>query len=631
METVQDRPRVFHIDDDEDFLELFAITFGNWLEIHSFNDGRKAILQMDASLPDVIVTDYEMPDYNGIDLLNDIRRYDEFIPVIFYTGQGNEEIAREAFISGASDYFTKDLFGFVHREKFVNVVRRACRTRQAEIERRNSEAKYQRVFENIRDVYYETDLDGKLLEISPSIEEVSKFKREELIGRSVIDLYADKTFWFNGVADLLQHGEFRDYEIPLKDKDGRLKWCSINVKLILDKDGTPCKVIGSLHDITERKESARELEKIKALLLAAIENSPAGIIIADAPQGNIRIANRAAMAIRGKSHEIITKSDNHKEAGEDWWIPGHVDGDESGHRDIPLTRALLNREVIRNQKAVIRGTNGDLREILVSAAPVYDSDGTVIAGVEVLTDVTDQREVEESLRDSESLYKSTINALSDGIHMIDRNHRILMVNDTLRFWCRDLGLDDQLEGRDLFDVCFFLGERVREEYDKVFNSGRIMVTREKQSIKGCKIFTETTKIPIFDGKIVNKIVTVIRDITKTRLAQESMRAARDRLRTVLRTIPYLTLVLKEDGIIEDLYPGKSVFFNLPENSSIGASLFSFLPREYHDVFKNAIQAATTRKAVEICIDNNQNRFTIQMLTCNPRGNRKIICLIRDVQ
>jgi PAS domain-containing protein len=64
-----------------------------------------------------------------------------------------------------------------------------------EVEERlsRSEERYRRIFENIQDIYYEVGIDGTMLEISPSSERYSTFRREEPIGRSLNAFYADKT------------------------------------------------------------------------------------------------------------------------------------------------------------------------------------------------------------------------------------------------------------------------------------------------------------------------------------------------------------------------------------------------------------------------------------------------------
>ncbi|MEJ2655681.1 MAG: PAS domain S-box protein [Desulfobacterales bacterium] len=137
---------------------------------------------------------------------------------------------------------------------------------------RQSEEKYRMIFENIQDVYYEVTLDGIILEISPSIKEVSEYDREDLIGTSVYNLYADPEKRDEFVRKLLKKGKATDFEIVLKDKNGLQKYCSICAKLSNNENGVPEKIIGSLRDATQRKHmenALRESETQKTALLDA--------------------------------------------------------------------------------------------------------------------------------------------------------------------------------------------------------------------------------------------------------------------------------------------------------------------------------------------------------------------------
>ena len=116
---------------------------------------------------------------------------------------------------------------------------------------RESEEKYRGIFENVQDVYYETSVDGTILEVSPSIRTLSKGKYSELRDRQVI------------LNELLTKGMVTDFEVPFKNKDGSAVPCSISAKLILDSHGQPKKIIGSMHDITDRKNVTEALKLAK--------------------------------------------------------------------------------------------------------------------------------------------------------------------------------------------------------------------------------------------------------------------------------------------------------------------------------------------------------------------------------
>ncbi|MFZ0132242.1 MAG: PAS domain S-box protein [Desulfobacterales bacterium] len=125
---------------------------------------------------------------------------------------------------------------------------------------RSSHEKYREIFENIQDVYYETDLSGTLLEISPSIEKIEGYRRKDLIGRNVAHFYSDSTAREQFVEVLLRDKRVTDYEIVLKNDTGKPFDVSLNSILKTDDQGQPLKIIGSMRDITARKKTETELE-----------------------------------------------------------------------------------------------------------------------------------------------------------------------------------------------------------------------------------------------------------------------------------------------------------------------------------------------------------------------------------
>ena len=123
------------------------------------------------------------------------------------------------------------------------------------------EKKLQLIFDNVQIPYYEASLDGTILDVSPSIQKISLYKREDLIGMSMLDFYSDPSEREQLVATLIGEGEIIDHEIKAKDKDGSLKILSLCAKLIHDDAGNPDKIIGSIQDITRRKKIEQELQE----------------------------------------------------------------------------------------------------------------------------------------------------------------------------------------------------------------------------------------------------------------------------------------------------------------------------------------------------------------------------------
>lgn len=130
--STEEKLKILHLDDDAVFLDFFKISYRKWLNIISVNNGEDALSKILKEKFDAIVTDFEMPEMDGMQFLRAVKKALPFMPVIFYTNQGNEQMAREIFLAGASDYFTKDFFEFAHKEKLINSLKNAHEKRMME-------------------------------------------------------------------------------------------------------------------------------------------------------------------------------------------------------------------------------------------------------------------------------------------------------------------------------------------------------------------------------------------------------------------------------------------------------------------------------------------------------------------
>ncbi len=125
----------------------------------------------------------------------------------------------------------------------------------------------------------------------------------------------------------------------------------------------------------------------------------------------------------------------------------------------------------------------------------------------------------------------TLDAMGDAIHVIDRDQRLVLINAAFRRWCQDLGLEmDEPIGRTVRELFPFVPAEMEEEYRRVFASGTVLVTHESSNVRGKMVFTETRKIPVIDGGRVIRVVTVIRDFTRSVQDEEERRRLEEQLR-----------------------------------------------------------------------------------------------------
>ena len=125
---------------------------------------------------------------------------------------------------------------------------------------RESEEKYKSIFRNIQDVYYELLPQGRIIEISPSVQKVFGYNRDALLKDSMAVMFDNPGEFVRMLETASREHRLDDYGAVLVCPDGNRLNCSINAVMIRDNRGTPSKIVGSIHNITERVKAQRALK-----------------------------------------------------------------------------------------------------------------------------------------------------------------------------------------------------------------------------------------------------------------------------------------------------------------------------------------------------------------------------------
>ncbi len=155
-----------------------------------------------------------------------------------------------------------------------------------------------------------------------------------------------------------------------------------------------------------------------------------------------------------------------------------------------------------------------------SAASVESDGKYLLFGLD--RDVTERQQARRALLESEEQHRSTIEAMGDSMCVIDREFRIVLGNPAFVELCRAAGWTQEAVGHDLFEVMSFLPSEVREQYERTFAEGRVLITEPTHTIAGREMTVEVRKIPIFESGNVARILTVVRDVTARKLAEAAL-------------------------------------------------------------------------------------------------------------
>jgi len=125
-----------------------------------------------------------------------------------------------------------------------------------------------------------------------------------------------------------------------------------------------------------------------------------------------------------------------------------------------------------------------------------------------------------------------LNNVNLAIHVVDKDMKILAVNDELIKLSRGKLKKEVMVGRSVFDIFPFLKEKnIDKEYEYVKNTGEIFQSQEKTEYYGDTIYTSTSKIPVRDetGSVV-RIITVMKDVTEQKRLEEELKDSYEELR-----------------------------------------------------------------------------------------------------
>jgi PAS domain S-box-containing protein len=147
-----------------------------------------------------------------------------------------------------------------------------------------------------------------------------------------------------------------------------------------------------------------DLEAQRNRMEAILQNMPQGILVAEAPGGRIVTAN-------DRQIEQILRHSPHYSDGVDHygeWVGWHADGRPIQPDEWPLARAVLRGEISRNLEVQYLFGDNKRGWLSISAAPVLDSQGRIVAGVALFQDVTEQKWMEELLQQREERYRALL-------------------------------------------------------------------------------------------------------------------------------------------------------------------------------------------------------------------------------
>ncbi|WP_226480627.1 MEDS domain-containing protein [Natrinema amylolyticum] len=306
--------------------------------------------------------------------------------------------------------------------------------------------------------------DGTLIQMNPAgLDMVEADAESDVVGECVYDLIApEHRDRFREFNERICEGERETFEFDIVGLDGTRRHMESHAAPLPRPDGTTAHV-ALTRDVTEREERKQALRESENQLRALIEVLPVAVFVAEG-DGRIVKWNDAAESIWGgevAESESVAEYDQY----DGWWADT---GEPVEPDEWALARALRGDEVTDPDVIEIEGFDGERRTVLNHGMPVRNADGEVSRAVVTLIDITERREYQRKLEESNERLEQFAYAASH-----DLQEPLRMVTSYLQLLedRYDDALDD--DGEEFLAYAVDGADRMREMIDGLLEYSRI--------------------------------------------------------------------------------------------------------------------------------------------------------------
>lgn len=281
-----------------------------------------------------------------------------------------------------------------------------------------------------------TDLEGWITYVNPKFTELTGYSREESIGQNPRILQSGHTrpeeyqeMWETISSGRAWRGEFHN-----RKKNGELYWEQALISPVFDERGNVSSYIAIKEDITEHKQMLETLQADERRFRQMFEQNRVVILLIDPDTGAIVDANNAASSFYGYTREALRQMNINQ-----------INTASAVETHARMTEARQNeRNHFEFQHRLAEGT---VRDVAVFSNPL-ELDGKALL-YSIIMDITEGKEAERLLRESEQRYRTVVKTVAEGIVMHDATGKIIASNYSAE---QILGLTaNQMMGRDSVD------------------------------------------------------------------------------------------------------------------------------------------------------------------------------------
>ncbi len=521
------------VDDDAELLLRHLRQAGYELEFDRAQTAEQMRIKIEAKNWDVIVSDYSLPSFSGLEAFRILQESGKDIPFIVISGTIGEDTAVQAMKAGVSDYLMKDnlsrLAPAIERE-LIDAQNRQAR-RRAEDALAESEERYRIVAQTASDAIVTIDKDSTIIFANPASENIFGYSIDEMVGSKLTMLMPDrmKASHHCGMARYLETGErtldWNGIELPGRHKNGTERLLSISFgEFRSDRHQVFSAII---RDITESKKAEEKLRESEEDFRGLVEATTMYVWSLD-DGGNLSAFPQWWVDLTGQSYD----------ASQNYGWTAHIHPDDREAVKEGYMEAL-ETQTSTVMTLRLRDRHGVYRHYAARGVPLFSSDGTFRKWICTLSDITERMSAEASLRVSEARFRELFENANDLIYTHDIEGNFTSLNragEEITGYSREEAL--QMNLRDVV-APEFLELAKRKVLEKVGGSGA--TTYETEIIKkdGRRVILDLSTRLVHHGNSAVGVQGIARDVTERNRIERELRKNAAQLRVITDSIPAL--------------------------------------------------------------------------------------------
>ncbi len=429
-----------------------------------------------------------------------------------------------------------------------------------------SERKYRLLAENTKDLVCLHEPNGSYLYISPSVEAMTGFTPEELIGRNAYEFFHEadiERIRKESYEASLENRQIDSIAYRFRKKDGSYLWMETSTIPILDPSGTVAQLVTSSRDYTVRKAMMDSLSTERSLLNATFDAIRGGIIIID---NNLRIIKINKTMQEWSGNELIGLQC--RDAFPD--CPGSCE-------NCQTQQVMQNREY-RHRILHFTAQKGDDKVLHLHSYPLVDGE-TVTGVVQFADDITEVTRIQKDLEKSEHRWRTVFEKSKEGIVMADQETAHFQYANAA--WSELTGYDQSdLTNLTITDIHPIENAKENRELFVKAANGEIDHLPEIQIKRkdGELCWVELSTYPI-TLENQNYLVGAFRDITDRKLTRDALKKSEALSRFILDSSP-------DSMFIIDRQTMQFVDCNKEACHSLGLTREEMLAKGLHDIEPN---------------------------------------------